>query len=329
MPQLSVTQNAIPAQPGMAYDNELSSRDVVSRVCAVNVAFGVYCELNSSGQAQPVQDATTLSGTVTLSNGSASITFSTAQTVAAGQLVTFSDQPAVPYRMAAAVVASTSGTLDRLYSGTGGSGKLTSLGFNPNALGISMFDPLGVEQTYVTWAVPTTLAGTASVVNGSATVTFNTNQTLAQGTAIVFSSQPGVQYFVAQASSASTLAYLTVAYGGATNGAATVTEPGNGSSNTIGWKAGTSAPFMRKGRIWAAGDASGTAVQYGPINVHHSSTGANAQGVFTFLPVSFTAGNEIDIAPGCLVFNPGLAWNAQYTDPWGNVFSIYPIEINI
>ena len=336
MPQLSYSQNAIPGQPGMAFDNELSSRDVVSAVCAVNIPFGVYCELNASGQAVPMQDATTLAGTVTVTNGSASITFSTAQTLAAGQVLYFSDQPAMPYRLAAAVAASTAGTLDRLYSGTGGAGKLTSVGFTPgvasavqiNALGISLFDPLGVEQAYTTWSVPATLTGTASVVNGSAAVVFTNNQTLAQGQPLVFSSQPGVQYFVATATSASNQATLTANYGGTTNGAATVTEPGAGSS-AKGWLAGMAAPFMRKGRIWVAGDASGTALQYGAINVHHSSDGTHAQGVFTFMAVSFTVGNEVDVAPGCTVFNPNLAYSAQYTDPWGNVFSMYPVEISI
>jgi hypothetical protein len=327
MPQLSVTQNAIPAQPGMPFDAEASSRDVVSAVCAVNIPFGVLCEFNSAGQAIPVQDATTLSGTVTVANGNASITFSTAQTLPLGQILYFSAQPGVPYRLAAAVNASTSGTLERTYSGTGTTGLLTSLGFNPLTIGISMFDPLGVEQNYVQWAVPTVLTGTVSVINNSTTVTFNTNQSLAQGTPVVFTSQPGVEYFIAQAITSATVAQLTVAYSGTTNGSTTTTLPGQGSTN-VGWKQGTAAPFMRRGRIWVAGDASGSAVQYGPVNVHHSSTGANAQGVFTFLAVSPTVGNEIDVAPGCTVWNPGLGYNAQYTDPFGNVFSMYVVELN-
>ena len=334
MPQLSYTQNAIPAQPGMVFDLEASNRDVVTAVCAVNIPFGVYCELNAAGQAIPLQDATTLSGTVTLTNGNASITFSTAQTLSAGQLLTFSDQPAVPYRLAANVAASTSGTLDRLYSGTGGAGKLTSLGFlantagGPQVLGISVFDPLGIEQSYVTWGIPTALTGTVSVSNGSANVTFSTAQSLAQGAPIVFSSQPGVQYFVSQATSSSTAAVLTANYGGVTNGAATSSLPVAGST-AVGWRAGMAAPFMRQGRIWVAGDASGTPLQLGAINVHHSSTGANAQGVFTFLPLTLTAGNEIDVAPGCNVYNVGKQYSGQYTDPFGNVFSMYVVEINI
>ena len=55
-------------------------------------------------------------------------------------------------------------------------------------------------------------------------------ETIAQGQPLVFSSQPGVQYVVATATSASNQATLTANYGGTTNGAATVTEPGAGSS---------------------------------------------------------------------------------------------------
>ena len=111
-------------------------------------------------------------------------------------------------------------------------------------------------------------------------------------------------------------------------GTATTTTPGNGSTAS-GWLKGMAVPFMRKGRIWVATDASGSQVQTGPINVWHSSDGTHAQGVFTFLATSFTVGNEIDVAPGCVVFNPNLAYSAQYTDPWGNVFSMYPVEISI
>ena len=262
MPQFSVTQNAIPAQPGMAFDAEVSDRDVVSIVAAVNIPFGVYCELTSTGLAQPMQDSGTTSS------------------------------------------------------------------FVPNSIGISMYDPLGVEQNYVTWALSTSLSGTASVVNGSARVVFSTTQSLAQGQPLVFSSQPGVQYFVQQATTTSNQCQLTANYGGTTNGAATVTEPGQGST-TSGWKEGTAVPFMRRGRIWVAGDASGTAQQYGAINVHHSSNGTNPQGVFTFLAASAASGNEIDVAPNCTVWNPGKTYNAQYNDPFGNVFSLYVVEINL
>lgn len=192
MPQLSYSQNAILAQPGMAFDLEATDRDVVSRVAAVNIPFGVYCELTAGGLAQPMQDAT------------------------------------------------------------------TGASFSPKELGIAMFDPLGVEQAYSTFQVPASSTG----------------------------------------------------------------------SSASGWLKGMLVPFMRRGRIWVAGDASGTNQIYGAINVHHSSTAANPQGVFTMLPVSATAGNEIDIAPSCTLWNPDSLATSS-TDPFGNVFQVYPVEIHL
>jgi hypothetical protein len=198
MPQLTYSQNAIIAQPGMAYDAEVSNRDVVSVIAAETIPFGSYCELNSNGLAQVMQDST-----------------------------------------------------------TGG-----TFAADVEPIGICLFDPLGVEQAYTQFSVPPTTTGSAAT----------------------------------------------------------------------GYLKGMSVPFMRKGRIWVLGDASGTATRYGAINVHHSSTGANPQGVFTFLPVSATPGNEIDIAPGCTVWNPNLYQGTSgisSTDPFGNVFQVYPVEINL
>jgi hypothetical protein len=191
MPQTSYSQNAIVAQPGMAYDMEQSNRDVVSVICNQNIPFGVLCELDSNGLLQPVQD-----------------------------------------------------------SGTAGS-------FLPALAGISMFDPLGVEQSYVQFAVP------------------------ASGTG----------------------------------------------SSAVGWKTGMSVPVMRKGRIWVLGDASGVATRTGNINVWHSSDGSSPQGTFTFRAVQSTLHAEIDIAPDCTVWDPTLQ-SGTVTDPFGNVFKIYAVEIN-
>ena len=110
-----------------------------------------------------------------------------------------------------------------------------------------------------------------------------------------------------------------------------VPNVGAGSTAT-GWLKGQAVSFMRRGRIWVLGDASGTSLRYGNINVHHSSTGAFLQGVFTFAAVSAAAGNEIDIAPNCTVWNPGLIGGATgmtFTDPFGNVFTPYIVEIHI
>jgi len=67
-----------------------------------------------------------LSGTVTTTNGSTAITFSTNQTLPEGSLLQFSNQPGVTYCLAAAVSSSTSGTLSANYTGTGGSGQTTT-----------------------------------------------------------------------------------------------------------------------------------------------------------------------------------------------------------
>ena len=98
MPQLSVSYGAIIAQPGMAFDAEMSNRDVVSVVASENIPFGSFCELRSgyASLAYPLQD----SGTTT--------------------------------------------------------------SFNPESIGIAMFDPLGVEQSYVPFAVPNSGAGSSA-----------------------------------------------------------------------------------------------------------------------------------------------------------------------
>lgn len=60
----------------------------------------------------------TLTGTVTLTGNSSSITFSVAQTIAAGTLLTFASQPGVVYQVKNVITASTSGTLTSFYSGS-------------------------------------------------------------------------------------------------------------------------------------------------------------------------------------------------------------------
>lgn len=329
MPQLSYSQNAIPAQPGMVFDlSSLSAGDIVSRVAAVTIPFGVDCEISSSGLAQPVQGAN-LAGTVTVTNASASITFSTAQTLPQGQALVFSDQPGVVYYLAAAIAAGTAGTLTQTYSGTGGAGKLTRLAPYATAghLGISVFDPLGTEQQYTTFGLPVALSGTVSVTNGSASITFSTNQTLAAGSLLTFASQPGQVYVLAAAVVAGTAGTLVTAYGGTTN-ASTSTTVQPGGSSAVGWKAGQSVPFLRRGRIWGASDNGGTAVRLGAVNVWHSSTGANPQGVFTYSATSFTVGGEIDVAPGITTWNPDLIAQS-YVDPFGNAQTVTAVEINI
>ena len=63
----------------------------------------------------------------------------------------------------------------------------------------------------------TTGAGTASVANGSATVTFSTLQTFPAGTVFVFYSQPGVFYMLQANLVAGVTGTLSAPYGGTTD----------------------------------------------------------------------------------------------------------------
>lgn len=121
-----------------------------------------------------------VTGTVSVTNNSASITFSVAQTMSAGDLLTFSSQPGVYYALASAVSSSTSGTLTTLYQGT------TTAAATSTRLAA--------------------LAGTFSVTQGSATVTTTTSQVgvIAVGDSVQFVSQLGT-YYPVFAVSASTL----------------------------------------------------------------------------------------------------------------------------
>lgn len=67
------------------------------------------------------------------------------------------------------------------------------------------------------------IAGTCSVTNGSANVTFSQAQTLPAGLSIVFAAQPAVVYQLNAAISAATAGVLTFAYSGTTNAATAVT----------------------------------------------------------------------------------------------------------
>jgi hypothetical protein len=208
----------------------------------------------------------------------------------------------------------------------------TTTTFLPNLLGISMLDPLAAEQAYVPPTVTTTLAGTVTTTNNSKTLTFSTAQTLVAGQPVVFTAQPGVVYFIATATSASTAATLTVAYSGTTHsGAGFTTSLVQAGSSSTGWAIGKVVPFLRRGRIWVASDGNGTWTRYGVINIRHSSTGANPQGVFTMTAAQTTAGNEIDIAPNCVLWNPDLIGGTtgpSFTDPFGNTYNTAIVEIN-
>lgn len=58
-----------------------------------------------------------LAGTVSVTNGSAAITFSVAQTLPAGQILTFGNQTTFSYALAGAITAGTAGTLSSPFTG--------------------------------------------------------------------------------------------------------------------------------------------------------------------------------------------------------------------
>lgn len=110
--------------------------------------------------------------TAGVTNGSTAVTFSLAQTLAAGALLTFQSEPGVYYALATAVTAATSGTLTSAYQGA------------------------TAAATYATAVAP--LSGTADAVNGSSTVATTASQvgSVYPGDSVQFVSQLGTYYTV-------------------------------------------------------------------------------------------------------------------------------------
>jgi hypothetical protein len=223
------------------------------------------------------------SATSAVTNGSTSVTFSSAQTLNAGAALYFASHPGVPYYLAAAVTASTSATLTANYAGASAA------------------------------ATPTTtvaaLAATVSLTKGSAAITFSANQTFAVGTLFQFSAQPGVWYALSAAISAATAATLSTPYVGPTAGAAnviaqaaltgTVTLTNGSASITFSvaqtLAAGTALMFSAQpgviyqlaASITAATAATLTSVYTGTA----SSTGGTVAGNNDYVPSKPTAAN--------------------------------------
>lgn len=93
------------------------------------------------------------------------------------------------------------------------------------------------------------------------------------------------------------------------------------------YAAGEMVPVMRKGRIWVQFDGTGTWPDYNTVNVWHSSTGANPQGVFTMHATQTTVGAEIDNAPPAVILGSDSALAiASYTDGFGNTLSAAVVD---
>jgi hypothetical protein len=107
--------------------------------------LGVQKSIGPAGSIVLQPHANVFSNTVTLTNGSASITFSNAQTLPAGTWLCFSDQPNAVYQLAATITAGTAGTLTTVYTGAGGAGKTAVPGVYVFTLDESWFALLGAN----------------------------------------------------------------------------------------------------------------------------------------------------------------------------------------
>jgi len=206
-----------------------------------------------------------LTGTVSVTNNSASITFSTNQTITTTQWLVFASQPGAVYFLSTAISGSTSGTLTAVYSGTTNgstttstdltgtswlidSGTITIEGSNqacngsaytlPDATS-SLFSaqcsiPISASNLSATTTQTlsgtvsvgvTALSGTVSVTNGSTAITFSGSQTLVAGSPITFGSHLDHIYYIA--SGATTAYVLTTQYAGTTNASTTASASPN------------------------------------------------------------------------------------------------------
>ncbi len=100
------------------------------------------------------------------------------------------------------------------------------------------------------------------------------------------------------------------------------------------YAAGEMVPVLRQGCIYALTDSATEQSSWanpwpslGAVNVWHSSTGANFQGVFTQLAASATAGAEIDACPTSII-GRDIGRQQTYTNGFGAVFSIAVVELN-
>ena len=168
-------------QTGVAYT--VSAATTASTTATLTAAY--------SGAASTVA-TTTVGATTTVANGSANVTFSTAQTLAKGALLMFAGQPGVYYALSAVVTATTTGILTSAFQGTSGS------------YGTTTIAPLAGTN------------GGFDVINGSSIVATTASQVAAinPGDSVVFGSQLGVFYTVAAVSASAVT--LTTPYTGST-----------------------------------------------------------------------------------------------------------------
>jgi hypothetical protein len=164
-------------------DDQVHAISLVSTGVTTTDATSITAFFAATGGPVIQSGGFTLAGTVTVTNASASITFSTAQTLPAGTLLVFSAQPGVQYALASAVVASTSGTLSVVFGGTGGAGGTTQ-SFGPQGSAVSFTGTALANETIV---VTITTGGTAA--GGLARFSWSLNGTV-QATGVTVAAGP-------------------------------------------------------------------------------------------------------------------------------------------
>lgn len=104
-------------------ENTTPTQQTVSGIILPPHTYAVFVYDQGTGWVS----GTPLAGTVSISNGSTAIAFSTAQTLAAGTQLIFTSQPNSVYTLSAAITAATAGVLTVAYSGTTNSASAVSI----------------------------------------------------------------------------------------------------------------------------------------------------------------------------------------------------------
>lgn len=149
-------------------------------IAAVNAALNAITGQIGSSATLKIYTDNALTGTVSVTNGSASITFSTAQTITAGTILQFASQPGVYYTLTGAITAQTSATLSSNYTGT--TNASTTTGTRPGTPDVAVFG-----GNTVLASLPMSATPYANASAGTATANAITNATAAAtGTATWF-----------------------------------------------------------------------------------------------------------------------------------------------
>ena len=188
----AVTFSAPQTLPAGAFLTFSTQPTTTYQVVAATTASTAAVLTAAYGGPTSASATTTQGGTTLVTANSTAVTFSQAQTLVKGTLLTFDSQRGVYYALAANVSSSTAGTLTTAYQGA------------------------SAAAAYTTYLAP--LAGTASPVNGSATVPTSTTQVgvVYPGDSVQFAQQLYAYYTIL--SLTGTGLTLTQPYSGTTPG---------------------------------------------------------------------------------------------------------------